>query len=87
MYCVQHYVVEYLGYHQVVIIQKTLENTSQLVTMVMQFPVCHHIKAWFPWLNCNWFRETVAMNTYFVICYMLYVSCLQACKLMGSDRT
>jgi hypothetical protein len=46
-------------------VQKTLENTSQLAQTILNFPVRTHIKAWFPWLNCNRFQEAVATDTYF----------------------
>jgi hypothetical protein len=57
--------VEYLGYRPVDIIQKTLENTSQLARTILRFPMQRHIKARFPWLHCNRLRETVATDTYF----------------------
>jgi hypothetical protein len=62
--CAQKY-VKYLGYHPVDIIRKTLENTTQLATTILEFPMHRHIRAKFPWLNCNWFCETVATDTYF----------------------
>ena len=34
-----HKYVEYLGYHPVNIIRKTLENTTQLATTTLQFPM------------------------------------------------
>ena len=48
-----HKYVEYLGYQPIGIIRKTLENTTQLATTTLQFPMRWHIKAHFPWLNCN----------------------------------
>jgi hypothetical protein len=45
--------VEYLGYRPVNIIQKTLENTTQLATMILRFPMQRHIKSLFPHLNCS----------------------------------
>jgi hypothetical protein len=60
----QHY-VEYLGYRPVDIIRKTLENTSQLAHTILRFPMRRHVKARFPWLNCNRLREAVATDTYF----------------------
>jgi hypothetical protein len=60
----QHY-VEYLGYRPIEVIRKTLENTSQLASTILRFPMRRHIKARFPWLHCNRLRETVATDTYF----------------------
>jgi hypothetical protein len=48
-----HQYVEYLGYRPVDIVRKTLENTSQLAKTILQFPMRRHVKARFPWLNCN----------------------------------
>jgi hypothetical protein len=47
------------------IIRKTLQNTTQLGQTILRFPMQRHIKARFPWLNCNRLRETVATDTYF----------------------
>jgi hypothetical protein len=60
-----HKYVEYLGYRPVDIVRKTLENTSQLAKTILQFPMRRHMRARFPWLNCNRLRETVATDTYF----------------------
>ena len=48
-----HKYIEYLGYHPINIIWKTLENMMQLATTMLQFPMRWHIKAHSPWLNCN----------------------------------
>ena len=48
-----HKYVEYLRYLLINIIRKTLENTTQLALTTLQFPMRQHIKAQFPWLNCN----------------------------------
>ena len=60
-----HQYVEYLGYRPVDIVRKTLENTSQLAQTILQFLMRRHVRARFPWLNCNRLRETVATDTYF----------------------
>ena len=60
-----HKYVEYLEYRPVDIICKTLDNTTQLATTTLRFPMWQHIKARFPWLNCNQLWETVATDTYF----------------------
>jgi hypothetical protein len=60
-----HQYIEYLGYRPVDIVRKTLENTSQLAKTILQFPMRRHVRARFPWLNCNRLRETVATDTYF----------------------
>ena len=57
--------IEYLGYRPLNIVRKTLENTTQLATTILEFPMRRHIRARFPWLNCNRLRETVATDTYF----------------------
>jgi hypothetical protein len=62
--CAQQY-VEYLGYRPVDIVQKTLENTTQLAMTILGFPMCRHVRARFPWLNCNRLCETIATDTYF----------------------
>jgi hypothetical protein len=70
--------VEYLGYRPVDMIQKTLENTSQMAHKSLHFPMCLHIKARFPWLNCNHLRKRVATNTYFAnVCAIGGATCAQ----------
>ena len=54
-----HKYIEYLGYWPIDIIQKTLENMTQLATTTLQFLMQWHIKAWFPWLNCNCLNKIV----------------------------
>jgi hypothetical protein len=54
--------VEYLGYRPVNIIRKTLENTSQLAHAILQFPMRRHVKARFPWLNCNHYEKPLQLT-------------------------
>ena len=48
-----HKYILYLRYCPINIIRKTLENTMQLTMTTLHFPMRQHIKAHFPWLNCN----------------------------------
>ena len=48
-----HKYILYLRYRPIDIIRKTLENTMQLTMTTLHFPMRQHIKARFPWLNCN----------------------------------
>jgi hypothetical protein len=48
-----HRYVDYLGYRPVNVIRKTLENTTQLATTILTFPMRRHVKSCFPHLNRN----------------------------------
>jgi len=57
----------FLAWRPLEVIQRTLENTTQLACICYDHALQMHHKPWFPWLNQNCLHETVATNTMFAL--------------------
>ena len=57
--------VPYFAYQPIEIIQRTLENTTQLARATIQHPLQRHLKSRFHMLRKQQLNEVVAMDTYF----------------------
>ena len=55
----------YLAYRPLEVVQKTLENTTQLAKMIVRFPLRRHVRARFKWANVHRIQETVSTDPLF----------------------
>jgi hypothetical protein len=58
----------FLGYRPLEIVKKTLECTTQLARMQIEFPLQRHHKARFPWMNVYHLDESVSVDPFFSNC-------------------
>ena len=62
----------YLGYRPLDIIKKTLHATTQMMKMIIRYPMQKHIKLRMPHLNVHRLEEVVSTDTMFSNCRSIY---------------
>ena len=62
----------YLGWRPLPVVKKTLEKTTQMVKMIIRYPLRRHVKSRFPHMNVTRIDKAVLTDPLFSNCRSMY---------------